>query len=85
MLLRNLTLAERMRRGAEEKASELKDALGGMEFDSDGNYNATMPSGLKVKLKRPSIIALLGGNPMNPEGHQDDEELLKMMKVTRGH
>ncbi len=85
MLLRNLTLAERMRQGAEEKSAELKETLRGIEIGNDGNYTATMPSGLKVRLRKPSVMAMLGGNPMNPEGKQDDEDILKMLKVTRGH
>jgi len=42
------------------------------------------PSGLRVRMKKPPLSQLLGGNPLDPEGAGGDDELLKMLKVTRG-
>lgn len=82
MRLADLTLAEKVKLSQQERNEALEEALakagGGKE------RGIRLPSGLKVKLRRTPLSQILGGNPLNPDGAPVDDELMKMLKVTRG-
>lgn len=82
-IMRGMTMAERLRIAQEEKNMTLEEALGRLSPGEEPD-SVRMPGGLRVRLKRPPLSQLLGGNPLNPEGDAGDDELLKMLKVTRG-
>jgi hypothetical protein len=84
MIIKSLTLAERARLAQEEKNENLQAALARLS-PGERPENVHLPSGLKVRIKRPSLRQMLGGNPLDPEGTSGDDELLKMLKVTRGN
>lgn len=82
-IMKSLTLAEQLRLAREERNANLEEALDKLS-PGEAPEDVRLPSGLRVKLKRPSLSKLLGGNPLDPEGDASDDELLKMLKVTRG-
>lgn len=82
--IKGMTMAERLRIASEEKNANLEEALGKLAPGEEPE-SVRLPSGLRVRLKRTPLSQLLGGNPLNPEGDAGDDELLKMLKVTRGN
>jgi len=78
-----MALAAKLRAAQEEKSANLEAALEQLR-GGDEKTEVTLPSGIRVRLKRPPLSQLLGGNPLDPEGVSGDDELLKMLKVTRG-
>lgn len=76
-------MAERLAESKAEKDQALEEALAELR-PGEHRTHVRLPSGLKVRLKRPPLSELLGGNPLDPEGVGGDDELMKMLKVTRG-
>lgn len=82
-MIAQMTMAERMRLAKEGRNQELEEALAQLK-PGEARDHVTLPSGLKIKLKRPPLSELLGGNPLDPGNDAGDDEILKMLKVTRG-
>jgi len=83
-MMREMALAAKLRAAQEEKSANLEAALAQLR-GGDEKTSVTLPSGIRVRLKRPPLSQLLGGNPLDPDGTGGDDELLKMLKVTRGN
>jgi hypothetical protein len=82
-MIEQMTMAEKLRLAKEGRNAELEEALASLR-PGQAKSHVSLPSGLKIKLKRPPLSELLGGNPLDPDGAGGDDELLKMLKVTRG-
>ncbi len=84
MMMKEALMAAKLRTANEQRNAELEAALEQIGSGSSKG-EVTLPSGLRVRLKRPPLSQLLGGNPLDPEGAGGDDELLKMLKVSRGN
>ena len=84
-IMKAMTFAENVRRANEQRNENLESAQFSRKMAGDegeGDY-VTLPSGIRVRLKKPSLTSMLGGNPLESEGMSDDDEM-EMLKLTRG-
>jgi hypothetical protein len=82
-MMNQAMLAAKLQASKEDRNAKLEEALAYLQGGRT-REEITLPSGLRVRMKKPPLSQLLGGNPLDPEGAGGDDELLKMLKVTRG-
>ena len=77
-----MTIAAQAANAKHERNAALEEALVSLKGEPQ---EITLPSGMRVRLKRPSVQAMMGGNPFaDDEGGGDPDELLKMLKISKG-
>jgi hypothetical protein len=82
-VVRGLTLAEQVRLASEKRNDELEAALESV-MPRGERTEIELPSGLRVRLKKTPLSQILGGNPLDSQGDPSDDEIMKMMKISRG-